>query len=85
MVYLSRCLIRGANWNNGGNAGVFNSNLNNPRSNANSNVGGRSAFRLFTLIIAAICTESGLFLTGNNCVCRLKGNHCAFCVLQKII
>lgn len=38
-----RCLIRGGNWNNGGNAGVFNSNLNNPRSNVNTNVGGRSA------------------------------------------
>ena len=32
--------------NNGGNAGVFNSNLNNPRSNANGNIGGRSAFCL---------------------------------------
>lgn len=40
-----RCLIRGGNWNNGANAGVFNSNLNNPRSNSNVNVGGRSAFR----------------------------------------
>ena len=40
-----RCLIRGGNWNNGGNAGVFNSNLNNPRSNSNTNIGGRSAFR----------------------------------------
>ena len=39
-----RCLIRGGNWNNGGNAGVFNTNLNNPRSNANGNIGGRSAF-----------------------------------------
>lgn len=40
-----RCPYRGANWNNGGNAGVFNVNLNNPRSNSNTNIGGRSAFR----------------------------------------
>lgn len=40
-----RCLIRGGNWNNGANAGVFNSNLNNARSNSNANIGGRSAFR----------------------------------------
>ncbi len=40
-----RCLIRGGNWNNGANAGVFNSNLNNARSNASVNIGGRSAFR----------------------------------------
>jgi hypothetical protein len=38
-----RCLIRGGNWNNGGNAGLFYSNLNNPRSNVNGDIGGRSA------------------------------------------
>nr|DAH88741.1 MAG TPA: TREPONEMA DENTICOLA VARIABLE PROTEIN 1 FUNCTION, PERIODONTAL DISEASE [Caudoviricetes sp.] len=35
--------ICGGNWNNGSNAGVFNVNLNNPRSISNSNVGFRSA------------------------------------------
>lgn len=40
-----RCLIRGGDWNNGANAGVFSSNLYNARSNFNVNVGGRSAFR----------------------------------------
>lgn len=49
-----RCLIRGGNWNNGGNAGVFNSNLNNPRSNANGNIGGRSAFRLLNAQFRAV-------------------------------
>lgn len=34
------CLV-GLNWNNGSNAGVFASNLNNARSNSNDNVGGR--------------------------------------------
>jgi hypothetical protein len=34
---------RGGNWNNGGNAGVFALNLNNHRSNANNNIGFRSA------------------------------------------
>ena len=42
---LPRCLNRGGNWNNGADAGVFNSNLNNPRSNSNTNIGGRSASR----------------------------------------
>ena len=41
---LLRSLIRGGNWNNGANAGVFYSNLNNPRSNSNGNVGARVAF-----------------------------------------
>ncbi|UQZ83340.1 hypothetical protein SK3146_02527 [Paenibacillus konkukensis] len=35
--------IRGGNWNNGANAGVFALNLNNPRSNVNTNIGFRSA------------------------------------------
>ena len=39
-----RCLIRGGYWYGGGNAGVFNSTLYNPRSNAGGNIGGRSAF-----------------------------------------
>lgn len=45
-IGLLRCLNRGGNWNNGANAGVFNANLNNPRSNANDNIGGRAAFHL---------------------------------------
>lgn len=39
-----RCLFRGGLWDVGGNAGVFDSNLGNPRSSAGGNVGGRSAF-----------------------------------------
>ncbi len=35
--------ICGGNWNNGANTGVFNVNLNNARSNVNSNIGFRSA------------------------------------------
>ena len=38
-----RCANRGGNWNNGTNAGVFNLNFNNPRSNSNDNIGGRPA------------------------------------------
>lgn len=34
---------RGGNWNNSSNAGVFYLNLNNPRSNVNTNIGFRSA------------------------------------------
>lgn len=33
--------ISGGNWNNGANAGVFALNLNNARSNRNTNIGAR--------------------------------------------
>lgn len=36
------CPIVGANWNNGSIAGVWALNLNNVRTNANNNVGGRA-------------------------------------------
>jgi hypothetical protein len=42
-VWLERMPRRGGNWNNGGNAGVFACNLNNVRSNSNSNIGFRPA------------------------------------------
>ncbi|MDO4305768.1 MAG: hypothetical protein Q4C77_02960 [Eubacteriales bacterium] len=35
--------ICGGNWNNTSNAGVFYVNLNNTRTNSNSNIGFRSA------------------------------------------
>jgi len=41
-----RVPIRGGNWNNGANAGVFYTNLNNARSNSNTNIGFRSALLL---------------------------------------
>lgn len=37
-------LVRGGGWDRGGSAGVFHSNLNNPRSYASGNIGGRSAY-----------------------------------------
>lgn len=37
-------LIRGGSWGNGGRAGVFNSHLCNPRSDAGGSIGGRSAY-----------------------------------------
>lgn len=40
---LKRLPICGGNWNNTSNAGVFYVNLNNTRSNSNSNIGFRSA------------------------------------------
>jgi len=39
-----RLPIRGGNWNNTSNAGVFALNLNNPRSNVNTNIGFRCDF-----------------------------------------
>jgi hypothetical protein len=35
------CPIRSGNWNNSANAGVFNLNCNNARSNTNDSFGGR--------------------------------------------
>lgn len=43
MKAVERCAIRGGNWNNGANSGVFALNFNNPRSNSNVNIGGRPA------------------------------------------
>jgi hypothetical protein len=40
---MQRVAYSGGNWNNGATAGVFNVNLNNPRSNVNWNIGFRSA------------------------------------------
>jgi hypothetical protein len=42
-VILERLPIRGGNWNNGSQAGVFALNLNNARSNTNTNIGFRPA------------------------------------------
>jgi hypothetical protein len=38
-------LIRGGNWNNGTNSGLFTMNLNNDPTNANTNIGFRCVFR----------------------------------------
>lgn len=39
-----RLPLRGGNWSNGANAGVFDLNLQAPRSNSDSNIGFRSAY-----------------------------------------
>ncbi len=46
-----RLAFRGGNWNNGTNAGVFNVNGNNSRSNVNTNIGFRSALALFVFML----------------------------------
>lgn len=38
---ISKCPISGGNWNNNTNAGVWNLNWNNNRTNSNNYVGGR--------------------------------------------
>lgn len=58
-------MIRGGNWNNGANAGVFYFNGNNSRANVNTNVGFRSALALFVLVC-------GLRLSRNS---KAKGTH----------
>ena len=37
-------VLRGGNWNNGINTGVFTSNLNNSAANTNTNIGFRCVF-----------------------------------------
>lgn len=41
------CLIVANNWNNTTNAGVWNANFNNIRSNSNNNVGFRADYSFF--------------------------------------
>lgn len=50
-------LLRGANWNNGSNSGVFTANLNNDPSNTNTNIGFRCVFRPPRLGIFLIVLE----------------------------
>ncbi|MHB8182871.1 MAG: hypothetical protein ACYDDN_03845 [Candidatus Desulforudaceae bacterium] len=38
-----RLPVRGGNWTNASNAGLFSLNLNNDRSNVNTNIGFRAA------------------------------------------
>ena len=56
--WLLRLPICGGNWNNGANAGVFNVNLNNPRSNSNSNIGFRSALPSYARLLVAFTDAS---------------------------
>ena len=53
------CVISGANWNNGGNAGVWALNLNNVRGNSNDNVGFRSDSLPNTPYAACACWQRG--------------------------
>jgi len=48
-----RGFLRGGNWNNSSNAGVFTMNLNNSPSNTNNNIGLRCAlsFGLWGVIL----------------------------------
>jgi len=39
--YSAGAILRGGNWNNGVNTGVFTTNLNNGPTNTNTNVGFR--------------------------------------------
>lgn len=59
-----RCAIRGGNWNNGANAGVFNVNFNNPRSNVNWNIGGRPALPLAEYVCRALRGPVGAGVKG---------------------
>ena len=47
-VNCERLPYRGGNWNNAGNAGLAALNLNNARTNSNTNIGFRPRFRSLT-------------------------------------
>ena len=65
--------ICGGNWNNTANAGVFNVNLNNPRSNSNSNIGFRSALLSYARISRFKDLETVREIKG---VCFRSGQKC---------
>lgn len=69
-----RCAIRGGNWNNGANAGVFNLNFNNPRSYSNGNVGGRPALPFAGQVCGVSRNGAGAKVKG---VCFLSGKDIA--------
>ncbi|OQB36455.1 MAG: hypothetical protein BWY06_02800 [Candidatus Latescibacteria bacterium ADurb.Bin168] len=50
MIWAVGLALRGGNWNNGTNNGVFASNLNNDRGNSNNNIGARPALLQHSLI-----------------------------------
>ena len=56
----SRAAIRGGNWNNASNAGVFSLNLNNAPSNTNTNIGFRAASNLYPDIASGL-PERGIY------------------------
>ena len=54
--------IRGGNWNNSSNAGVFNLNCNNPRTNSNGYIGARPDSELPRILKRNGGTKGGSFL-----------------------
>jgi hypothetical protein len=62
----TRLPIRGGNWDNGANAGVFALNLNNSRSNVNSNIGFRSALAL--QVRSRFLTRNGQYTEQKGCI-----------------
>ena len=63
-MYYTRLPNRGGNWNNDANAGLFNLNLNNPRSNSNWNIGGRSALHHVTFMCGDTTLDMGAMIYG---------------------
>ena len=79
-----RCPLRGGSWSVGGDAGVFNLNLNNPRSNSNDNIGGRSALRYLRICAAAFTPDTGAMVYGRWSVREPKGvRFCSACTSRR--
>ena len=60
----SKCVIRSGNWNNDSNAGVWNVNWNNNRSNSNNNVGSRADYSFTSKSVNGYCGTTGMRLSG---------------------
>ena len=71
-----RLPIRGGNWNNTSNAGVFYLNLNNHRSNSNTNIGSRAALVLLpevnNLLVIFQCVRKKGLISLPACTSRQK-------------
>lgn len=84
VLIVRRCPNRGGNWNNGTHNGVFALNLNNPRSNSNDNIGGRSALRYLRICAAAFTPDTGAMVYGRWSVREPKGvRFCSACTSRR--
>lgn len=66
--------IRGGNWNNAANAGVFTLNCNNTRTNANNNIGARPDSGSPQTAHAESGTKGGAFLHSVRALAKSAGH-----------
>ena len=72
-----RALKSGGNWNNAANAGLFALNLNNERSNANTNIGFRFDF-VICRILKIRFSNSAINIKGDFHLTKIVELFCCF-------